>query len=436
MKADALDFDLPPELIAQHPTPQRSGSRLLHYRRGDRSISHRAFTDLPTLLRPGDLLVMNDARVTPARLMLVKPTGGRVEGLFLREPEPGRWRLLLKSLGRFEPGLRLAIEGAPTIALVLRAKLDAGEYEASIDPPATAALPLLDRVGTIPLPPYIQRPKAGRAGNGGGAAREVDPPADRQPAADSQPAAGDDAAPRSHLAVGGDAAAQSRSAVAAQSAADSHPAAGWHQMASQRASVDAAPASAFRSDETTQAAADRERYQTVYARSPGSVAAPTAGLHFDPPLLRALDGRGIERAFVTLHVGVGTFKPVTADDLQSHAMHAERYTISPDAADAINRAKRAGRRVVAIGTTAARVLESQPVGAEIAAQSDETRIFIYPPYTFRHINALVTNFHLPRSTLIALVAALIGLDEQRKVYAAAIAERYRFFSYGDACLIE
>jgi S-adenosylmethionine:tRNA ribosyltransferase-isomerase len=182
-------------------------------------------------------------------------------------------------------------------------------------------------------------------------------------------------------------------------------------------------------------AADRERYQTVYARAPGAVAAPTAGLHFTPEVLAKLDGRGIERAFVTLHVGLGTFKPVTADELSEHVMHREAYTIPPETFEALNRAKRDQRRIVAVGTTTARVLESQPPGPAFEPKTAETGIFIYPPYDWKHVGALLTNFHLPRSTLIALVAGMVGLDEQRRIYRTAIEQRYRFFSYGDAMLV-
>jgi S-adenosylmethionine:tRNA ribosyltransferase-isomerase len=181
---------------------------------------------------------------------------------------------------------------------------------------------------------------------------------------------------------------------------------------------------------------DRERYQTIYSKQPGAIAAPTAGLHFTDAVLNELDAGGIQKAFVTLHVGAGTFKPVTADDLSRHAMHSESYSIETAAADALNRARQEKRRIVAVGTTAARVLESQPDDAPFAACSSETSIFIYPPYRWKHVDALITNFHLPRSTLIALVAAMAGLEEQRRIYQTAIAERYRFFSYGDAMLIE
>ena len=180
---------------------------------------------------------------------------------------------------------------------------------------------------------------------------------------------------------------------------------------------------------------DRRRYQTVYADSPGAIAAPTAGLHFTPELLKRLDEAGIERAMVTLHVGAGTFKPVTAQTLEQHEMHSEWYSISSAAAESLNRAKRENRRIIAVGTTSARVLESQP-DESFVARSTETSIFIYPPYQWKHVNALITNIHLPRSTLIALVAAMTGLEEQRRIYGQAIAKQYRFFSYGDAMFIE
>jgi S-adenosylmethionine:tRNA ribosyltransferase-isomerase len=181
---------------------------------------------------------------------------------------------------------------------------------------------------------------------------------------------------------------------------------------------------------------DRQRYQTIYARHSGSIAAPTAGLHFTQAVMDDLSARGIERAFVTLHVGLGTFKPITAERLADHLMHEEMYSIDPPAVVALNRAKRDGRRIIAVGTTSARVLESQPDGGEFGPKTAATSIFIYPPYRWRHVSAMVTNLHLPRSTLIALVAAMVGLDEQRRIYHEAIERRYRFFSYGDAMLIE
>jgi S-adenosylmethionine:tRNA ribosyltransferase-isomerase len=345
MRTDDLDFHLPPELIAQTPTADRAASRLLRYRRDDRSITHRTFAELPSLLRRGDLLVFNDAQVVPARFMLRKVTGGLVEGLFLSEERPGVWRALLKNVGRGDSVMRF--DDAADVKARVVERLDAGEVRLSVEANEPALL-LLSRVGRMPLPPYIRREK------------------------------GHDA----------------------------------------------------RDD------ADRERYQTVYAKTPGAVAAPTAGLHFTDALMRQLEAAGVERTFVTLHVGIGTFRPVTADTLEGHDMHSEAYTISPESADALNRAKSERRRIIAVGTTSARVLESQPADEPFAARTAETAIFIYPPYTWRHVDALVTNFHLPRSTLIALVGALVGLDEQRRIYAEAIAQRYRFFSYGDAMFVE
>ena len=346
MRTDDLDFHLPPELIAQDPPAQRTASRLLHYRRDDRSITHRTFADLPSLLGAGDLLVFNDTRVLPARFMLQKTTGGLVEALFLSEVAPGRWTVLLKNVGRATTA-PLHFADAPEITATLLQSGESGEHEIQLSISEPAAL-LLDRLGRMPLPPYIKRDK-------GHDARD---------------------------------------------------------------------------------AADRARYQTVYAQAPGAVAAPTAGLHFTDELFADLDRRGVERTFVTLHVGMGTFKPVTADTLESHAMHSEGYEISPTAADALNRARSDRRRIVAVGTTSTRVLESQPADEPFRAKNAATSIFIYPPYPWKHVDALITNFHLPRSTLIALVAARVGLEEQRRIYREAIEQRYRFFSYGDSMFIE
>lgn len=344
MRTDELDFELPAELIAQVPPERRTDSRLLRYRRGDRTISHHIFSDLPNLLRPDDLLVFNDARVLPARFVLRKSTGGRVEALFLKETAPGRWQVLLKNLGNVSGPLTFSDE--PNVLATIKNAIGAGEYEIELSPSIPSA-ELLGRVGRMPLPPYICREK--------------------------------DRDERDEL--------------------------------------------------------DRARYQTVFARSPGAVAAPTASLHFTDELLDSLAARGVERTFVTLHVGLGTFKPVTAQTLEQHAMHVESYRIDPAAADAINVAKSQGRRIVAVGTTAARVLETQPQGP-IAPTTGQTGIFIYPPYHWKHVGAMMTNFHLPRSTLIAMIAAMVGLNEQRRIYQTAIQERYRFFSYGDAMLID
>jgi S-adenosylmethionine:tRNA ribosyltransferase-isomerase len=346
MRTDDLDFHLPPELIAQDPPAQRTASRLLHYRRDDRSMTHRTFADLPALLRPGDLLVFNDTRVLPARFMLQKATGGLVEGLFLNEVSPGLWHVMLKNVGR-ATSAPFHFTDAPEISATLVRSFDAGGHEIRVSASEPAAA-LLDRIGRMPLPPYIKREK------------------------------GHD--PRD--------------------------------------------------------TADRARYQTVYAQAPGAVAAPTAGLHFTDELLAELARRGVERTFVTLHVGMGTFKPVSVDRLEDHAMHSEGYEITPAAAAALNRAKSERRRIIAVGTTSTRVLESQTGDEPFRAKSDATSIFIYPPYRWQHVDALITNFHLPRSTLIALVAARVGLEEQRHIYQEAIKQRYRFFSYGDSMLIE
>ena len=341
MRTDELDFELPAELIAQRPVEPRDASRLMHYVRDGGTIAHRTFRDLSEVLRPGDLLVFNDARVTPAKFSLIKPTGGRVGGLFLEEPRAGEWVALLKGPGPVRPEAVHRIDRHAWATARVVEKLGGGRYRLRVDGPLAEVI--LAVAGEMPLPPYIRR-------------LAEDP-------------------------------------------------------------------------------ADRERYQTVFAVSPGSVAAPTAGLHVTPELLRRLDERGVARTAVTLHVGLGTFRPVEAEDLDGHEMHVERYDLPPAAAAAVNAAKREGRRVVAVGTTAARVLESQPPG-ELQPRRGETGIFIRPPYAWRHVDALVTNFHLPRSTLIALVAAFVGLEEQRRLYRVAVAERYRFFSYGDAMLLE
>jgi S-adenosylmethionine:tRNA ribosyltransferase-isomerase len=345
MSTEELNFDLPVELIAQQPSAERAASRLLHYRKTDRSISHRRFSELPGLLRKDDLLVFNDTKVLPARFVLRKQSGGRVEGLFLSEARPGRWLVLLRDLGGHRGELHF--DADQNLSATLAVAGEGGQYEIELNAPEPAAA-VLERIGRMPLPPYIKRAKDGD--------------------------------PRDVM--------------------------------------------------------DRDRYQTIYATHAGSVAAPTAGLHFTPQILADLDAAGVERIHVTLHVGLGTFKTVTVATLAEHVMHSEWYEISPRAADALNRARSTGRRIVAVGTTSARVLESHPPEQAWQPTKAQTAIFIYPPYAWRHVSALVTNFHLPCSTLIALVAAFTGVEEQRRLYAAAIAERYRFFSYGDAMFAE
>ncbi|MEE4302409.1 MAG: tRNA preQ1(34) S-adenosylmethionine ribosyltransferase-isomerase QueA [Pseudomonadales bacterium] len=347
MRRQDFHFELPEELIAQAPLPERSSSRLLVLDGTDGAIEHHRFAALPTLLEAGDLLVFNDTRVIPARLHGRKDSGGRVEVLVERIESD---RLVLAQV-------RASKSPKPETRLILGT--DHGEgFEAEMIareddlfrlrfPAGETVTALLDRFGHVPLPPYIER-------------------------------------------------------------ADT--------------------------------AEDAERYQTVYAREGGSVAAPTAGLHFDAALLEACAQHGIERAFVTLHVGAGTFQPVRVDDLAAHRMHSERYTVPPETAAAIAACRARGGRVIAVGTTVVRTLEAAArdraleAGAPVAG-GGETDIFILPPYRFRVIDGLITNFHLPESTLLMLVSALAGREQVLAAYETAVAERYRFFSYGDAMLI-
>lgn len=318
-------YDLPPELIADRPAPKREDSRMLVLERATGGISHRKFTDLPSFLRPNDLLVLNDSRVIPARL---HGASGKIEILLLEQRSPTLWTAMVRPGKKMRPSM--AVETAGTTATVMKILEDGTRLL------EFAAPPDLDLHGEMPIPPYFHRP------------------------ADEQ---------------------------------------------------------------------DRERYQTVYARDPGSVAAPTAGLHFTPEILTSTP-----HAFVTLHVGAGTFQPVKHEDLSLHPMHAEHYTIPEETARRINATKAAGGRILAVGTTTTRVLESQPPGP-LEARSGSTDIFIRPPHMFQHIDALLTNFHLPGSTLLMLVSALAGREHVLAAYAEAVRERYRFFSYGDCMLI-
>jgi S-adenosylmethionine:tRNA ribosyltransferase-isomerase len=336
-----FEYDLPPELIAQEPSPERDRSRLLVVRRAEATVCQRQFSDLPELLNPGDLLVLNDTRVLPARLLGRRArTGGKWEGLFLQEHPGGLWELLCQTRGRLMEGEIIQIEPGP-LELTLVSKTNDGHWLVRPgDPcPPTELLPIH---GHVPLPPYIRKGQA---------------------------------APN-----------------------------------------------------------DRDRYQTVYARQPGAVAAPTAGLHFSQVLFDKLRERGIDRTFVTLHVGLGTFQPIQGD-FRQHTMHREWGELSPEAAEAIAACRQRGSRVVAVGTTTVRVLETVAATGPIRAWSGETDLFIHPPFAFRAVDALVTNFHLPRSTLLLLVGAFAGVDLLEKAYKTAIAERYRFYSYGDAMVI-
>lgn len=340
-----LDFALPEELIAQAPVEPRDASRLLQLPRAGGEARHLRFTDLPELLSPGDLLVLNDSRVIPARLLGHKPSGGRMEALLVepvsgtRPGEPARWVAMAQSSKAIRVGTRVDFGGLG--AEVTRVAGE-GFYELRFDRDEAGLAEALERVGRVPLPPYIRREPG---------------------------------------------------------------------------------------------AADRDRYQTVIAREPGSVAAPTAGLHFTSELLARLATRGVERATVTLHVGPGTFLPVRAPRLEDHRMHSERYEVPEDTVRAFDAARRRGGRVVAVGTTAVRTLESAWAEGTLRAGPGRTDIFIRPGHAFRAVDGLLTNFHLPRSTLLALVCAFGGAERVLTAYREAVAARYRFFSYGDAMAI-
>lgn len=345
---DAYDYHLPPELIAQEPLPDRAASRLLVLDRASGDRTHRAFYDLPDLLAPGDLLVVNRSRVLPARLLGRRPGGGEAEVLLVRRRGPDLWDALLRPGRRLRPGVEVEI--APAFRVRVEGPAGAGDPAPagplrpvrllSLDEDPDAAI---ERHGHMPLPPYIRR------------------------------ADGD---------------------------------------------------------------ADRERYQTVYAREAGSVAAPTAGLHFTPDLLAELRAREVEVAPIVLHVGPGTFRPVEVQDVRDHRVDPELYTVPAETASAVNRARSEGRRILAVGTTTTRTLESalDPAGA-LQPGDGETELVIRPGHRFTAVDALVTNFHLPRSSLLLLVSAFAGRRNILAAYAEAVRLGYRFYSYGDAMLI-
>jgi S-adenosylmethionine:tRNA ribosyltransferase-isomerase len=343
---DHYDYTLPRELIAQHPLLRRSDARLMVVRRADGQIEHSHVRHLPEFLKPDDCLVFNDTKVIPARLVGRRDrTGARWTGLFLSADEHGVWQVLGKTRGKLEPGEAIVVlswDIRQTITLRLLAKLDGGVWAARPEPMGQP-LEILERIGRVPLPPYI------------------------------------------------------------------------------------------RDGEMVEE--DIETYQTVYAERPGAVAAPTAGLHFTPELLAELARRGIDQQRVTLHVGVGTFRPITAKRLDEHLMHSEWCSVSPEVADRLKECKKSGRRIVAVGTTVARTLETAAASGEIRPFSGQTNLFIRPPFDFHACDALLTNFHLPKSTLLILVRTFGGDELIRRAYAEAIEERYRFFSYGDAMLI-
>ena len=348
VKTNDFDYTLPSHLIAQTPIKPRDASRLLVVSRTDGRLAHRTFRDIVEYVRPNDLLVFNDTRVIPARLMARKiPTGGRVELLLVAQRSPTQWEALVKGR-KAMPGQRIAVGKAETgVTGQITAVTEAGGRLVAFDRPLE---PLLHDLGEVPLPPYIHEPLA-----------------------------------------------------------------------------------------------NPERYQTVYARVSGSSAAPTAGLHFTPELLLQLRQTGVGFAFVTLHIGMDTFRPVIAEHIQNHAMHTEWCSLSPETAQQVNQTRLSGGRIVAVGTTAVRVLESAaaacaPDGEACAWQAvapfqGPTDLFIYPGYQFRALDVMLTNFHLPRSTLLMLVSAFAGKEHIDRAYQEAIAQEYRFYSFGDAMLI-
>ncbi len=346
MTLDDFDYPLPPDRIAQVPAPSREDARLMVLGRTGGAPRHRHVSDLPEEARDGDLFVLNDTRVVPARLSGVKDTGGRVDALLV-EPEGGdgcAWRVLLDVSRPPRPGSRIEFEGGLVATVVER---EGEGWLLRFEDPGGDPRRAIAEAGRMPLPPYIRRE-----------------PHD----------------PRERL--------------------------------------------------------DRERYQTVFARVPGAVAAPTAGLHFTQDLLRRIREAGARTAFVTLHVGPGTFLPVRVSRLEEHRMPAEAYEIPAQTADAVARARRAGGRVVAVGTTVVRTLESAAAAhGEVRAGTGRTDLFIRPGHRFRAVDALLTNFHLPKSTLLMLVAAFAGRERILDAYAVAVREGYRFFSYGDAMLL-
>ena len=336
MRLSDFAFDLPDELIARHPLAERRSSRLLCLEGPSGALSDRHFADLLDYLRPGDLMVFNNTRVIPARLFGRKETGGQLEVLVERVLDEYRVLAHIRSSKSTKPGSRILLDGEGVAEMV--ARHDA-LFELRFAEPV---LPLLDRVGHMPLPPYIDRP-----------------------------------------------------------------------------------------DEE----ADRERYQTVYAKRQGAVAAPTAGLHFDQALLQAIADKGVATAEVTLHVGAGTFQPVRVERIEDHVMHQEWLEVGPEVVAAVEQCKARGGRVIAVGTTSVRSLESAARDGQIKPFTGDTDIFLYPGKTFHVVDALVTNFHLPESTLLMLVSAFAGYPETMAAYAAAVAGGYRFFSYGDAMFI-
>lgn len=342
MKTSDFFYELPQELIAQTPVEPRDSSRLMILNRKNGNVEHKIFHDLIDYLNPGDCLILNDTRVIPARIYgTKKETGAYVEFLLLKQSENNVWECLCKPGKRAKPGTKFTFGDGLVDCEVLDIT-DDGNRIIKFDCDSKEIYNILDKIGKMPLPPYI-----------------------------------------------------------------------------------------------TEELKNGERYQTVYSKELGSAAAPTAGLHFTNEMLNKIKSKGVQIGYVTLHVGLGTFRPVKVDDVTNHKMHSEHYHISKETADLINQTKAAGKRVISVGTTSTRTLESVAVkNGCICEDEDDTSIFIYPGYKFKCIDALITNFHLPESTLIMLISAFAGYDNVKNAYNIAVREKYRFFSFGDAMFIE
>ncbi|MEN8126347.1 MAG: tRNA preQ1(34) S-adenosylmethionine ribosyltransferase-isomerase QueA [Planctomycetota bacterium] len=348
MKTEDLNYNLPEELIAQHPSEERRQSRLLVLDRTAGTPVDRQFSDLAGYLGAGDCLVLNNTKVLPARFYGRKLTGAQLEGLFVHEEPDGGWQVLLKNSRKVKSGETIELldrTGSPWGRVTAERSESKGQWRLKPSQPIDA-FAALDQIGLPPLPPYIKR---GR--------------------------------------------------------------------------------------KDTSTAEDLRRYQTVYASEPGAVAAPTAGLHFDEPTLEKIRHLGIKIAYVTLHVGIGTFRPVQTETLDEHPMHEERYEIGTEAADIINDTVDTGGRIIAVGTTSVRTLESVAKDRHVQPAQGQTKLFIQPSYAFKIVDAMLTNFHLPKSTLLALVGAFAGMEMIMNAYQYAIEQKYRFYSYGDAMFI-
>ncbi|MEI6892791.1 MAG: tRNA preQ1(34) S-adenosylmethionine ribosyltransferase-isomerase QueA [Pontiella sp.] len=342
MKTDLFNYDLPSELIAQHPPERRELARMMVIHRDSGILEHRRITDLVDYLHAPDVLVVNNTKVIPARIFGKKASGGKVELLLLEETSPNEWKVLMKTSRRPKVGDVLTLCSGKATATML---YDGEQGEAVLKIESERPLmEVLDEEGVPPLPPYIAR----------------------------------------------------------------------------------------KEQTQQQIEKDKNRYQTVYASEPGAAAAPTAGLHFTPGLFQTLKKKGISKAELTLHVGLGTFRPVSAEIITDHEMHHERYAVSEKAATTISAARKKGGKIVAVGSTSVRTLESLP---SLGPAEGSTNIFIYPPYEFQHVDAILTNFHLPKSTLLMMMSAFANRDLMMKAYETAVAENYRFFSYGDCMLI-